>query len=81
MTGYTEKMRDIAGRLLKECDVEMVIGFRKGTMPMMNEPCFVTKPEDVQSAGMGQQLRHQPGQLPDQPQGKDRHRRQRLRFS
>jgi hypothetical protein len=27
----------------------MVIGFRKGTMPMMNEPCFVTKPEDVQS--------------------------------
>jgi formate dehydrogenase subunit beta len=49
MLGYTEKMRDIAGRLLKECDVEMVIGFRKGTMPMMNEPCFVTKPEDVQS--------------------------------
>jgi ferredoxin len=49
MLGYTEKMRDIAGRLLEECDVEMVIGFRKGTMPMMNEPCFVTKPEDVQS--------------------------------
>ncbi len=49
MFGYTEKMRDIAGRLLKECDVEMVIGFRKGTLPMMNEPCFVTTPEDVQS--------------------------------
>ena len=45
MLGYTEKMRDIAGRLLKECDVEMVIGFRKGTMPMMNEPCFVTNPK------------------------------------
>jgi hypothetical protein len=29
---------------------------------------------------VGQQLRHQPGQLPDQPQGKDRHRRQGLRF-
>jgi formate dehydrogenase (coenzyme F420) beta subunit len=49
MIGYTEKMRDIAGRLLKECAVDMVIGFRKGTMPMMNEPCFATKPEDVQS--------------------------------
>lgn len=49
MSGYTEKMREIAERLLKECTVEMVIGFRKGSMPMMNEPCFVTKPEDVQS--------------------------------
>lgn len=49
MFGYTEKMRDIADRLLKECKVDMVIGFRKGTMPMMNEPCFATKPEDVQS--------------------------------
>jgi hypothetical protein len=28
MTGYTEKIREIAGRLLKECKVEMVIGFR-----------------------------------------------------
>ena len=26
MLGYTEKMRDIAGRLLKECTVDMVIG-------------------------------------------------------
>ena len=47
MLGYTEKMKEIAGRLLNECAVEMVIGFRKGTMPMMNEPCFVTKAEDV----------------------------------
>jgi formate dehydrogenase subunit beta len=49
MSGYTEKMRDIAGRLLKECTVDMVIGFRKGSMPMMNEPCFVTAPEAVES--------------------------------
>lgn len=47
MLGYSEKMREIAGRLLSECSVEMVIGFRKGTMPMMNEPCFVTRQEDV----------------------------------
>jgi ferredoxin len=49
MVGYTEKIKEIAGRLLKDCTVEMVIGFRKGTMPMMNEPCFVTTPEAVDS--------------------------------
>jgi len=49
MSEYTEKMRQIAGRLLKDCTVEMVIGFRKGTMPMMNEPCFITAPEDADS--------------------------------
>ena len=47
MVGYTEKIKEIAGRLLKDCTVELVIGFRKGTMPMMNEPCFATTPEDV----------------------------------
>jgi len=49
MIGYTEKMQDIAGRLLKDCTVEMVIGFRKGSMPMMNEPCFVTNADDIPS--------------------------------
>jgi ferredoxin len=47
MVGYTDKIKEIAGRLLKECAVDMVIGFRKGTMPMMNEPCFATTPEAV----------------------------------
>jgi formate dehydrogenase (coenzyme F420) beta subunit len=47
MVGYTEKIKEIAGRLLKECKVDMVIGFRKGSMPMMNEPCFATTPEAV----------------------------------
>jgi ferredoxin len=44
MTGYTEKIREIAARLLTEKTVEMVIGFRKGTVPMMNEPYFVKNP-------------------------------------
>ena len=44
---YTDKIRDISRRLLKECQVEMIIGFRKGTLPMMNEPCFVKTSEDV----------------------------------
>ncbi len=47
MVAYTDKIKEISRRLLKECQVEMVIGFRKGTLPMMNEPCFVKNPEDV----------------------------------
>lgn len=47
MTGYTDKIREIARRLLESGQVEMVIGFRKGSMPMMSEPCFVRKPEDI----------------------------------
>jgi formate dehydrogenase subunit beta len=47
MTVYTEKIREIARRLLKECKVEMVIGFRAGSMPMMNEPCFIRSPEQA----------------------------------
>ena len=47
MVGYTQKIKEVAGRLLKDCTVEMVIGFRKGTIPMMNEPCFATTPEEV----------------------------------
>jgi len=37
MIEYTQKIREIAARLLKEGKVNMVIGFRKGTVPMMNE--------------------------------------------
>jgi formate dehydrogenase subunit beta len=44
---YTEKIREIAKRLLQECRVETVIGFRRGSMPMMNEPCLIKKAQDV----------------------------------
>jgi len=47
MLEYTDKIREIARRVLKECRVDMVIGFQKGSMPMMNEPCFIKRPEDV----------------------------------
>ena len=47
MISYTEKIKKISAKLLKDCTVEMVIGFRKGTVPMMNEPHFVKTPEDV----------------------------------
>jgi len=47
MVQYTEKIREIAERLLKDCVVEVVIGFRSGTVPMMNEPFFARTPEDA----------------------------------
>ena len=49
MTSYIEKIREISQRLLKGCKVDLVIGFRKGTVPMMNEPCFARTEEDVQN--------------------------------
>ena len=49
MTGYIDKIKEISARLLKECKVDVVIGFRKGTVPMMNEPYFAKTPEDVQN--------------------------------
>ena len=49
MTGYIDKIKEISARLLKECKVDMVIGFRKGTLPMMNEPYFAKTQEDVEN--------------------------------
>jgi len=47
MLSYIDKIKEISRRLLKEAKVDMVIGFRKGTVVMMNEPCFVKTVEDV----------------------------------
>jgi len=47
MTSTTEILRETAARLLSTGAVEMVIGFRQGTIPMMNEPCFVRKPAEA----------------------------------
>jgi len=49
MTSYIEKIKEISAGLLKECKVEVVIGFRQGTLPMMNEPYFARTPEDLQN--------------------------------
>jgi formate dehydrogenase subunit beta len=49
MTSYIEKIREISERLLKECKVDLVIGFRQGTLPMMNEPYFAKTPQDLQN--------------------------------
>jgi formate dehydrogenase (coenzyme F420) beta subunit len=48
MLSYIDKIKEISRRLLAESRVDLVIGFRKGTLPMMNEPCFVKTVEDVE---------------------------------
>jgi len=45
MREYTEKIRDAAKRLLREEKVDTFIGFKKGTVPMMNEPALISDPD------------------------------------
>ena len=47
MLKYTEKIRETASKLLKDKTVDVFIGYRKGTVPMMNEPVLVNDPEKV----------------------------------
>ncbi len=49
MVAYTEKIREIASQLLKQCQVDMVIGFRRGSQVMMNEPCMIKTVDAVDS--------------------------------
>jgi ferredoxin len=49
MLAYIDKIREISERLLKSCEVDVIIGFRKGTLPMMNEPFFAKTPSDVKN--------------------------------
>jgi len=49
MLVYIDKIKEISERLLKSCEVDMVIGFRKGTMPMMSEPFYAKTPSDVEN--------------------------------
>ncbi len=47
MLGYIDKIQEISQQLLADCKVDMVIGFKKGTMPMMNEPMLARSADDV----------------------------------
>ncbi len=49
MLAYIDKIKEISKRLLKSCEVDMVIGFRKGTMPMMSEPFYAKTVSDVEN--------------------------------
>ncbi len=47
MMNYTEKIQEAAQRLLAEGKVEVVIGYRRGTVPMMNEPIQIRRAEQA----------------------------------
>ncbi len=47
MQAYTERIREAAKRLLSEGKADVVIGFRKGTIPFMNEPYLAKTAEQV----------------------------------
>ncbi len=49
MLTYIEKIREISSQLLKEKKVDMVIGFRKGSLPMSNTPYAASHPNDVKN--------------------------------
>jgi len=45
MREYTGKIREVAKRLLQEEKVDVVIGYKKGSVPMMNEPVLISDPD------------------------------------
>jgi len=47
MIEYTDKIKEIAGKLFKEGKVEVFIGYKKGSVPMMNEPILIRDPDKV----------------------------------
>ena len=47
MLEYGEKIRETASRLLKDKAVDVFIGYKKGTVPMMNEPVLIDDPAKV----------------------------------
>jgi formate dehydrogenase subunit beta len=48
MLEYTEKIRDIARKLLEKKTVDVFIGYRRGSVPMMNEPVLIKDPAEVE---------------------------------
>ena len=47
MRGYTEKIQETARKLLEAQEVDVFIGYRKGSVPMMNEPVLIRDADKV----------------------------------
>jgi len=47
MLGYIDKIREISERLFADGKVDVVIGFTRGSMPMMNEPMMAKSAGDL----------------------------------
>ncbi len=47
MLAYRDKIVDIARRILEEGKVDVFIGYKKGSVPMMNEPVLINHPDEA----------------------------------
>ena len=47
MSQLNREIREAARKLLRENQVQVVIGFERGSLPLRSRPCFVRKVEDV----------------------------------
>ncbi len=47
MNAYTEKIRELSSNLLQEGKVDLVIGFKQGTVPMATVPAIARTPEEA----------------------------------
>jgi formate dehydrogenase subunit beta len=48
MQPETKKMREIANRLLQDRQVDVVIGYERGSLPLRSAPSFARTPEEVE---------------------------------
>ncbi|UCG67714.1 MAG: Coenzyme F420 hydrogenase/dehydrogenase, beta subunit C-terminal domain [Deltaproteobacteria bacterium] len=48
MMGYTDKIREIAKKILTDKTVDLIIGFKRGTLPMMTEPVIIRDAEKTE---------------------------------
>jgi formate dehydrogenase subunit beta len=49
MPEYAAKIREIAKRILEDGKADVIIGYKKGSIPMMNEPVLISDPERVEN--------------------------------
>ena len=47
MIEYGDKIREIVKKILEEKTVDLIIGFKKGTIPMMTEPVLIKNAEET----------------------------------
>ncbi|MGB9904030.1 MAG: Coenzyme F420 hydrogenase/dehydrogenase, beta subunit C-terminal domain [Desulfotomaculales bacterium] len=53
MQELTRAIQEAAQKLLQNKEVELVIGFAEGSLPLRNTPCFVRRPEEAQKLVWG----------------------------
>ncbi|NOQ23143.1 MAG: 4Fe-4S ferredoxin [Candidatus Aegiribacteria sp.] len=48
MTDVSNKIREEAGKLLEKGEVDVIIGFEKGSIPLSATPCFIRNEADIE---------------------------------